>query len=252
MTTNSFLDILDALRNCVDPRTGETFKKSDSCLGEPEVRRHLNRLIKVVRVPPDPTAVDIPDKMVSDTCAALRELGYAPCVAQLAKIFIGSRSIADHSLKGLVAYNRYRGVYTRDLIHTHLMGFHRRFPEVLPELPQANKRTADEPWKEIDFFRATAFDKLDVAKEEELKKAVLALGLRKEGNQLPAYMQTARETYPRSFEPWVRDEQALLIEAMCYANDLKRLAGIFGRSARSLENMGQRLIFESKRKQRVA
>jgi hypothetical protein len=252
MTTNSFLDILDALRNCVDPRTGETFKKSESCLGEPEVRRHLSRLIKVVAVPPEPTPIDIPDKMVSDTCIALRELGYAPCVAQLAKIFIGSRSIADHSLKGLLAYNRYRGVYTRDLIHTHLMGFHRRFPEVLPELPQANKRTADEPWKEIDFFRRTAFDKLEGPKEKELAKAVLALGLRKEGNKLPAYMHTARETYPRAFEPWVRGEQVLLIEAMCYSNDLKRLSGIFGRSARSLENMGQRLIFESKRKQRNA
>lgn len=252
MTINSLLDILDALRNGVDPRTGESFRKSESCLGEPEVRRSLNRFIQTLAVPSDPFAVDISDKLILDTCTSLRELGYAPCVSQLAKIFIGSRSIADHSLKGLVAYNKYRGVFTRDLIHTHLMGFHRRFPEVLPELPQGNKRTADQPWKEIDFFRATAFDKLDEAKADELKKAVLALGLRKEGDRLPAYMHTARETYPRSFEPWVRDEQALLIEAMCYSNDLECLAGIFGRSARSLENMGQRLIFESKRKQGVA
>lgn len=252
MTSDSFLDILDSLRNCVDPRTGEAFRKSESCLGEPPVRRALNQLIKTLAAPPDVSSVDIPDKLISETCTALRELGYAPCVSQLAKIFIGSRSIADHSLKGLVAYNRYRGVYTRDLIHTHLMGFHRRFPELLPELPQQNKRTADEPWKEIDFFRVLTFDKMEVAKEEELKQAVIDLGLRKETSRLPAYMHTARETFPRAFEPWVRDEQALLIEAMCYSNDLKRLTGIFGRSARSLENMGQRLIFESKRKQRVA
>jgi len=252
MTTDSLLDILDALRNCTDPRTGERFRKSESRLGEPPVRRALNRLIKTLAAPPDPASVDIPDKLISETCAALRDLGYAPCVAQLAKIFIGSRSIADHSLKGLVAYNRYRGVYTRDLIHTYLMGFHRRFPEVLPEHPRENKRTADEPWREIDFFRATAFDKLENAKEEELTKAVAALGLRKEADRLPAYMLAARDNFPRAFEPWGREEQALLIEAMCYSNDLTRLARIFGRSARSLENMGQRLIFESKRKQRVA
>ena len=251
MTTDSLLAMLNDLRNCIDPRTGEVFRKSESCLGEPPVRRALNSLIKTLAAPPDPTTVDIPDKLITETCAALRELGYAPCVSQLAKVFIGSRSIADHSLKGLVAYNKYRGIYTRDLIHTHLMSFHRRFPEVLPEQPIQNKRTADEPWKDIDFFRATAFDKMGGAKEEELKKAVNSLGLRKEANRLPEYMITARENFPRAFEPWVRDEQALLIEAMCYSNDLKRLAGIFGRSARSLENMGQRLIFESKRNQRV-
>jgi len=212
MTSDSLLDMLDALRNCTDPRTGETFRKSESCLGEPPVRRALNRLIKTLAAPPDPSSIDIPDQLITETCAALRELGYAPCVSQLAKVFIGSRSIADHSLKGLVAYNRYRGVYTRDLIHTHLMGFHRRFPEILPEQPKQNKRTADEPWKEIDFFRATTFDKMDKPKEEELKQAVIALGLRKQTSRLPAYMLTARETFPRAFEPWVRDEQALLIE----------------------------------------
>ncbi|TXF88507.1 hypothetical protein FUA23_14570 [Neolewinella aurantiaca] len=252
MTSESLIDILDGLRNGVDPRTGETFHKKDSCLGQPEVRRSLNSLIKTLTLPVDPEAINIPDQLVKETCAALRELGYAPCVAQLAKIFIGSRSIADHSLKGLVAYNKYRGVYKRELIHTHLMEFHRRFPEILPEIAKVNKRTVHEPWGEIDFFRVAVFDKMDIEKEAEVKKAIDGLGLRKENHRLPAYMQKARESYSRSFEPWVRDEQALLIEAMCYSNDLKRLSDIFGRSPRSLESMGQRLIFESKEKQRVA
>lgn len=252
MTNAALSGMLNDLRNGVDPLTRKTFRKSESCLGEPSVRRALNSFIKALAAPPDLASVDIPDKLVAETCAALRDLGYAPCVSQLSKIFIGSRSIADHSLKGLLAYNRYRGVYTRDLIYTHLMGFHRRFPEVLPEQPQQNKRTADEPWKEIDFFRTAVFDKMEAAKEAELQQAVVGLGLRKEANRIPEYMRAARERFPRAFEPWVRDEQALLIEAMCYCNDLARLAGIFGRSARSLENMGQRLIFESKQKQRGA
>lgn len=252
MTANSLLEILDALRSSVDPRTGEAFGKADSCLGDPAIRGALNRLISAVGRPPEEVEVDIPDETIRKACAGLRELGYEPCVMQLAKVFIGSRSIADHSLKGLRAYNLYRGKYTREVIHTHLMAFHRRFPDVLPEFPAVNKATVHEPWREIDFFQTEAFDKLDEAKYDELKAAIRALGLRKADDRLPAYMATARANYPRAYEPWVRDEQALLIEAMCYTNDLKRLAPLFGRTTNSVEGMGQRLIFESREKQRVA
>jgi len=251
MTAQSLLEILDALRNCVDPRTGEVFRKQNSCLGDPTVRRSLNNLIKHVTVPPPPAEVDIPDTVIEATCTGLRELGYAPCVAQLAKVFIGSRSIADRSIKGLRAYNQYRGVYSRPLIHTHLMEYSRRNPEMLPEFPAANKRTAHEPWREIDFFRTNDFNKLEEDKYDELKRAVQELGLRKPDDRLPQYMVRARATYPRAFEPWARDEQALLIEAMCYTNDLARLAPLFARSEASIEKMGQRLIFDSKEKQRA-
>jgi hypothetical protein len=251
MTAQSLLEILDALRNGVDPRTGEVFRKQESCLGDSTVRRALNNLIKNVAVPPEPVEVNIPDAVIKSSCTGLRELGYAPCVAQLAKVFIGSRSIADHAIKGLRGYNQYRGVYTRDVIHTHLMAYSRRHPDTLPEFPAVNKRTADQPWREIDFFRTDAFNKLEEAKYDELKRAVQALGLRKQDDRLPEYMARARATYPRAFEPWVRDEQALLIEAMCYTNNLDRLAALFARSAASVEKMGQRLIFESKEKQRA-
>lgn len=251
MTAQSVLEILEALRSCVDPRTGEAYRKQDSCLGDPAVRRALNNLIKNVVVPPEPVEIEIPDAIIESTCTGLRELGYAPCVAQLAKVFIGSRSIADRSIKGLRGYNQYRGIYTRDLIHTHLIGYSRRHPEVLPEFPTVNKRTADEPWREIDFFRTDPFHKLEEDKYDELKCAVQAFGLRKQDNRLPEYMARARATYPRAFEPWVRDEQALLIEAMCYTNDLARLAALFARSEASVEKMGQRLIFDSKEKQRA-
>lgn len=251
MTAQSLLEILDALRNCVDPRTGESFRKQDSCLGDPGVRRSLNNLIKHVVAPPPPVEVDIPDALIEATCTGLRELGYAPCVAQLAKVFIGSRSIADRTIKGLRAYNQYRGVYSRPLIHTHLMEYSRRHPEVLPEFPTVNKRTAHEPWREIDFFRTDDFNKLEENKYDELKRAVQSLGLRKPDDRLPQYMVRARATYPRAYEPWVRDEQALLIEAMCYTNDLARLATLFARSEASVEKMGQRLIFDSKEKQRA-
>jgi hypothetical protein len=249
MTTDSVLEILDALRCSVDPRTGETFRKTESCLGDPTVRRALNRLIGTLAAPPESEEVEIPDTVINKACAGLRELGYEPCVVQLVKVFIGSRSIADRSLKGLRAYNLYRGKYTRPVIHAHLMDFHRRFPKVLAEFPAPRQSTVHEPWREIDFFQTEPFDKLDETKYDELKAAVRALGLRKQDDRLPAYMATARANYPRAYEPWVRDEQALLIEAMCYTNDLNRLAPLFGRTVKSIEGMGQRLIFESKERQ---
>jgi hypothetical protein len=58
-------------------------------------------------------------------------------------------------------------------------------------------------------------------------------------------MAVARQTYPRSFEPWVREEQALLIEAMCYTNNVEKLAAMFGRSIKSIEATGQKLIWDS-------
>ncbi|MFK8165599.1 MAG: hypothetical protein AB8H12_24335 [Lewinella sp.] len=249
MTTDSVLEILDALRCSVDPRTGESFRKADSCLGDPTVRSALNRLISTLAVPDAPVEVDISDAIINKACAGLRELGYQPCVVQLVKVFIGSRSIADRSLKGLRAYNMYRGKYTRPVIHAHLIDFHRRFPEVLSEHPAPRQATVHEPWREIDFFQTESFDKLDETKFDELKAAVRALGLRKPDDRLPAYMATARANYPRAYEPWVRDEQALLIEAMCYTNDLTKLAPLFGRTVKSIEGMGQRLIFESKKRQ---
>jgi len=250
MTAPALLEILDALRNRVDPRTGEHHPNSESCLSDARVRRALNALIRTVAKPEPSVAdgVDIPDAVIEQACAGLRELGYEPCVAQLAKVFIGSRSIADRSLKGLAVYNCYRGVYSRAVIHTHLLAFHRRFPDVLPELPPARAKRAPDPWKDVDFFRVDGFDKMDAAREADLRRAVTELGLRKTTDRLPAYMVTARNNHPRAFEPWGREEQALLIEAMCYTNDLDRLATVFGRTARSLEGMGQRLIFESKQR----
>jgi hypothetical protein len=64
-------------------------------------------------------------------------------------------------------------------------------------------------------------------------------------------MARARQRLPRAFEPWSREERALLIEAMCYTNDSERLAPLFGRSAASLRDMGKKLIWNSRRESQV-
>ena len=248
MTTDRLITYLENLRNDVDPATSEVFDRRDSCLSDPEVRKALNRFIRFLVSPPKVVTPDIPDEVIAEACGELRSLGYNPSVMQLAKVFIASRSIVDRNLKALTSYGRYRNVFTRKAIHAHLTTYSRANPTILAEVPRRIDRTVDEPWRVIDFFRTEPFDKLDDAKEDELRKAVCALGLRKPDDVLPAYMVSARQKYPRSYEPWVRDEQALVIEAMCYTNDAERLGDIFGRSANALEKMGQRLIWDSREK----
>ncbi|MEL7159935.1 MAG: hypothetical protein AAFN92_04195, partial [Bacteroidota bacterium] len=133
-----------------------------------------------------------------------------------------------------------------------LAAYQQRYPEQLRNKTSSPRKTVSEPWREVPFFREATFDKLDDDKAAELSRAVTALGLRKTTDRLPEYMARARKHLPRAFEPWTREEQALLIEAMCYTNDADKLAGIFGRSAGSLTKMGQRLIYDSQQRQEVA
>lgn len=250
MTTQTLLDLLHALRANVNPLTGEPVGE-ESRLREPDVRASLNRLIRAVNEKRQET-VEIPEQMITDACRDLRELGYAPSVGQLAKVFIGSRSIVDRRLKGIPAYNRFRGVYTRKMIHEFLLAYHRQFPDRLPEYPPKGRATVHQPWKAVTFFEEETFNNLEKAKATELYRAVRDLGLRRPADRLPEYIVRARVNYPRSFEPWTREEQALLVEAMCYTNDQDKLADIFGRTPTSVILAGQQLIYDSKQAHRAA
>ena len=248
MTTATLTEILSALLKGVDPRTGEQHT-TDTCLTRPLVRKSLKRMLQTVRAG---EVIAIPDAEIEAACADLRALDYQPVASQLAKVLIGSRSIADPRLRGLPAYRKYRGLYSRAVITDHLADFARRHPNVLaagrPQpLPRASAG-AREAWRSVDFFQTTPFQHLDEVKAKELREAVAALGLYKKDDTLPDYMAQARRAYRRAYEPWTREEQALLVEAMCYTNDLERLGTVFARSTNAIEKMGQRLIYESRQR----
>ena len=86
----------------------------------------------------------------------------------------------------------------------------------------------------------------------ELKEKVAALGLKRAPHQLPQFMAKARVNYPRAFEPWTKEERALLTEAMCFTNEIEQLVALFGRSERSIINEGKRLIYASRKRQLVS
>ncbi|WP_139959585.1 hypothetical protein [Flavicella sediminum] len=57
-----------------------------------------------------------------------------------------------------------------------------------------------------------------------------------------------RKINPRYREPWSEKEIKLLETAIKYTNDLKLLTESFGRTAKSIEVQGQKLIYEAKTK----
>ncbi|MCP9236695.1 hypothetical protein [Lewinella sp. JB7] len=245
MTTDALLKLLRSLHGGSDPLTG-TPVPTDSCLHDSVIRSGLDDLIRTVSdhapTPHAPSA-----REVEELCDALRTMDYAPTVQQLARIFTGSRSIADPRLRGLPAYRRYRGVLSRRALE-EILGTH---PPLSTKSASAKTggAGASEGWREIDFFTTDAFDKLSSDKAEELRREIAALGMRKPTDRLPAYMARARATVARAFEPWTREEKALLIEAMCYTNDSERLATIFERSPASVRRTGQQLIYRSQKKE---
>ena len=267
MTTQHLRTTLEALAANTDPMTAEVYGQS-SCLRDRRIQRGINQLLGLVREDERPAArPGIPTEVVTLTCQQLIENGYIPTVEQIARVLTGSRSIADGSLRGLTHYRKYRGVLTRKQVIAQLRDFGSALgtarptspsnppsaPAAAPEITEEVDDTtepADDGWKEVDFFRAAPFDKLEDDKATELYRAVTDLGVRKTTTRLPAYMANARSKYPRAYEPWTRNEKALLIEAMCYTNDAEKLADVFGRSAKSLIRQGQILIWESQKRSR--
>ncbi|NJB86047.1 hypothetical protein GGR26_001815 [Lewinella marina] len=233
---------LHALYSGVDPGTNLP-APNGSCLYDPDVRRALGHMLRSLADRESATSVITPAEVAS-LRDDLRDLGYEPTVAQLSKVLIGSASIVDPRIRCLPAFRKYRGVFPRRAIVAALQEQAEAEPVRATELRAAG----ESGWEEEDFFDTDPFDKLEAGKAEELGAEVAALGLRKATEKLPAYIQRARQRLPRAFEPWMGEERALLIEAMCYTNDAERLAILFGRSASAVRREGKRLIWKSRQK----
>ena len=250
MTRDDLICTLHSLQENLHPLTGDRLG-GNSCLKQPAVRAELIRLRERLAKGREQLVCR---QEIAELLRDLRDLEYRPTPLQAAKVLTGSRSIADPRLRGVPAYKRYRGVLTQRAIVAALDPWAALFAEADDReplradvaLPAAEEPESD--YRDIDFFDSHPFDKLEPAKAREIADEVTALGMRKVTDRLPGYMQRARQRLPRAFEPWTREEKALLIEAMCYTNDAQRLAAIFGRSASSLREQGQRLIYDSRTK----
>lgn len=240
MTKTELLSHLRSLYAGLEPLTRRPAGEG-SCLHVPEVRAALDQILQRLGCT-DHRLPSLPAEEIDTLLADLRRLGYTPTVTQVSRVLIGSASVVDAEVRALPAFRRYRGVYPRKTLALALR------PWFKPSSQQPVLEDTHAPWEGEDFFESGHFDKLEAEKAGQLRREVAELGLQRATEKLPAYMQRARQRLPRSFEPWRREERALLVEAMCYTNDSDRLATIFGRSASAIRREGKRLIWNSRQK----
>lgn len=247
MTTQELLDLLNALKAGTNPLTAEVAPPS-SPLRQPSFQEALGKLIRGLHAQRQGGEL-ITDVMITDWTDDLLRLDYQVTPAQLAKVLIGSRTVVAPNLLSLPWFGKYSGVLTRKFITGRLANYHAKNPGLLADtaVKQVSRRR-EEPWREVAFFEEAGFDQLTEEKATELFRSVEALGLRKPTEEIPDYQAQARQQYPRSFEPWTREEKSLLIEAMCYTNDAGKLRELFGRSDNAIRSAGKRLIWESQNK----
>ena len=256
MHSRALLHVLDRLDAGFDPTTQRPFDQETSCLSQPAVTAALTRLRGALQHISDHEGAELPDSVLRETTEELISLGYRPTVEQIGKVLRASRSIADPTLKAVSGYGRYRNRLSKRFLLSTVKAFTERHPELFARPSRAGqpatvkkarvkKDGADH--QQNPFFRENHFDKLSDEKAAELKLEIQKLGLARPTDKLPEFKKRARVNYPRAYEPWSRPEQALLIEAMCYTNDAEKIAGLFGRTAKSITETGLKLIHQSRR-----
>ncbi len=254
MNAAQLLSLLDQLAAGTDPQRQIPFDLTTSCLAQPGVAAALTRFRGVVGASVATVQASLSDSVLLATYSELEQLGYQPTPEQLVRVLRGSRSIADASLKAVSHYGRYRNAMSKAFMRQTVAQFATRHPDLWDgEGKRATKQgvpAASHPTN--PFFREHPFDKLTDDKAEELRKEIVRLGVSRPTDKLPGFKQRARQNYPRAYEPWSREERALLIEAMCYTNDAERIAKLFGRTAKSVMAAGLKLIAQSQDSERAA
>lgn len=246
MMLQSTLSYLDALYRNVDPVTGNTLT-TDSVFTSDSVRYALANLQSALQqAARDTETISLTDDALQALCENLQELEYDITPTLLVHICRGSRRVVDSQLRGMAAFGRYRGLYSKAAISRLIQDFSGRHPEYFIATSLVKKQPKKMPWKKERFFDENAFDKLESQQAEALKQEVNALPFSRPDESLPAFKLAARKNYPRAYEPWTKNERALLLEAMCYTNQLVKLAPVFGRSENSIKLEGQRLIWKSR------
>ena len=246
MKPQRLLEILDALGRNVDPLTGELLTCANP-LDRPEVRPRFHHLLQALSGGAAGEGdTDLRDA-VQATHRSLLSLGYRPTKEQLVRILYGSRTIADDRLRGLPHFKTFRDRMNKRALRAALAKIDLPAPAAAETVPQPAVKKTAAPWKTVDFFRTDPYDHFTEDRQADIRRALRELPLFRQADQLPAYMARARERYPRAYEPWSKQEKGLLLEAMCYTNDLDKLAAILQRSRKSVEAAGQQLIYNSRR-----
>ncbi len=279
MFTKELHEIISRLRLGIHPVTQAPLE-AEAVVFQPAVQAHLSdleqllaKLLRAEEASLASEATGPTEAEVHTLVRRLQALGKKVSPTQLSRIYRGSRSVIDPELRSMASFGRYRAIWTEKALACRikamlakgtavavgkqvadkLAGSVAAPSSVLPSSPISEVHSLDTSmekaaWEEETFFQEAAYDMLSDEQLASWQKQIASMALRRETEQLPAYLRAARSNYPRSFEPWQAEERALLMEVMCYTNRLDRLVEVFGRSLAALEREGKKLIYKSRQK----
>lgn len=240
MQAKELITLMDALSNLLDPVTGKSFP-ANSCLKAPSIKQAINE----VKIAAQQIERPISDVAVLATCQKLRELSFTPTAPQLVKVYLGSKTVVAPDLRGLPEYGSLKGLISKRAALSWLKAFAARHPNQIRANNPTFKRIQHQPWQTVPYFKETPFNQLSPDLINNFRQNIAALGLQKATQQLPSSMARTRQQLPRAFEPWTKEEKAILVEVMCYTNQIALIAPIFGRSTRAILSEGKKLIYLS-------
>ncbi|PHI19615.1 hypothetical protein CEQ90_12125 [Lewinellaceae bacterium SD302] len=242
---------IDALYQNVDPYTNSPLPP-DSVFATDRVRHALNNLRSVLRESNNGKEagkeITLSDRELDILCTDLRTAGFSITATQLTHILLGSRRVVDPLLRSISVFGKYRGVCSKIQLRRYCENYLQGHFIQGDDAKAGNPNRKPRPWKDEPFFKKDPFDQLDEQEYDRLGREIAELGLKRSGTKLPAFIARIRERLPRSYEPWSREERALLMEAMCYTNNGEKLGRLFGRGAKSVTEEGKRLIHLSRQR----
>ncbi|MFT3677558.1 MAG: hypothetical protein QM781_16835 [Chitinophagaceae bacterium] len=239
MDINNAIKVLEALASGCSPTTGEVIN-DDSTLNDRNVIRALQIAIDHLRKENSSkqSEIKIDERDIENVIQLFKEQRKSPTSINLTSFFLATRPFKNQNLVSSKLYGKFRNIYNTG----QLIDF---FSKYLSDNNITTKNSSgNDSYKLIDFFEKEKFNKLSESAITQLKEKINQLGVLKTEN-LSEYIQEARKTHLRAYEHWSDNEIELLTKAIKYTNDLNLLSDCFQRGKRSIESVGQKIIFAS-------
>lgn len=248
MNIEKTIQILDALASGCSPNTGEIIE-NDSVLNDREVIRALERAIvileeKVGKNSSSNLIIDkqeklIPTEELNYSINLFIANNYRPSHARLTRFFIGQKFFPITELNSDSLYGKYRTSVDKVELKVFISSFLLGNGYTLHGKLKSMKK--NEVPKDDLFFKAPIYNNLSEEERISLFNDVNKLEILK-SEDLSLQVINARESYPRAYEPWTKEESSFLENALKYTNDLEFLSGCFKRSKNSIQKMSNNYL----------
>ena len=182
------------------------------------------------------------DENMFEYLQEFKDSEFNPTVARLGKCLVGTQAKSVYKyVKNFSFYGILGGLTTYNNIKPIISDFFEKYNNrIEEEYTHSNK-----PWEEIDFFEQETFNTLNFSTVEQLQYSISNFPLQRDFSNITSEsLIIARKVFPRAYEPWVQEENDLLLKTLRYSNDLDVLSKIFQRGQGAIRSQGQKLLYQ--------